>query len=146
MGWIVVGVDGSEGSLDAVRWAADEAGLRHDRLVLVHAWHVPVSLGLADAVGPIIDWSFLGEAASKVVKRAHQALHLSQVEVEELVVNDHPVPALLHASEGADLLVVGSRGLSGFSGLLLGSVSQGVLHQAPCPVTVVPPRPGRQPG
>ncbi|WP_265584010.1 universal stress protein [Streptomyces chromofuscus] len=61
-----------------------------------------------------------------------------QVEVRHTVVRGHPVRVLSDAAQWAVLLVVGSRGLGGFSGLLLGSVSQGLLHHAPCPVAVVP--------
>lgn len=142
MGDIVVGIDGSSESFTAVQWAAHEAKARGARLVLAHAWHVPATLGLADAVGPVVDWSFLEEAARSALQKARRSIHEDGVEIEELLIEDHPVPGLLSAAEGADLLVVGSRGLGGFSGLLLGSVSQGVLHHAPCPVAVVPIKSG----
>jgi nucleotide-binding universal stress UspA family protein len=59
------------------------------------------------------------------------------VEVHKQVVRGHPVEVILEESAGAELLVLGSRGRGGFAGLLLGSVSQGVLHRTPCPVAVV---------
>lgn len=141
MGTIVVGVDGSPGSYSAARWAAREARLRGDRLVLAHGWYVPATLGLADAVGPVVDWSFVEQGAREVVEKVRRSIDGDGIEIEELLVQDHPVPALLSAAEGADLLVVGTRGLGGFSGMLMGSVSQGVLHHADCPVTVVPVKP-----
>lgn len=145
MGTIVVGVDGSPGSYSAAQWAAREARLRGDRLVLAHGWYVPATLGLADAVGPIVDWTFLEQAARSVVHKVRGSIDEDGIVVEELLVQGHPVPALLSAAEGADLLVVGSRGLGGFSGMLLGSVSQGVLHNVACPVTVVPSKPAVPP-
>src|SRR5579864_9622239 len=114
MGTIVVGVDGSPASYGAAQWAAREARLRGDRLVLARGWYVPATLGLADAVGPIVDWSFLEQAARTVVHKVRQSIDVDGIEVEELLIQDHPVPALLSAAEDADLLVVGSRGLGGF--------------------------------
>ncbi|HLI56774.1 MAG TPA: universal stress protein [Actinomycetota bacterium] len=146
MGRIVVGVDGSSESFSAVEWAAHEAKLRGDKLVLVTAWHLPATSGLAGMVTPGVDWSFLEEAAREVLATARRFVHEDGVEVEELAIQDHPVRALLEAAGWADLLVVGCRGLGGFSGLLLGSVSQAVLHHAPCPVTVVPTKPAHPHG
>lgn len=80
-----------------------------------------------------------------MVKCVHGAVDGTGIEVEELLIKDHAVPALIQASEGADVLVVGSRGLGGFSGMMLGSVSQAVLHHATCPVRVVPLEPGEHP-
>ena len=60
-------------------------------------------------------------------------------QVERVALAEAPAPALLREAEEADLLVVGSRGLGGFKGLLVGSVSQQVTTHAPCPVLVVPP-------
>lgn len=145
MGKIVAGVDGSSESFSAVEWAAHEAKLRGDALVLVHAWHVPAMSGLADMVGPVVDWSFLEQDANDILATARRLVHEEGIDVEELAIQDHPVRALLSAAESAELLVVGSRGLGEFSGVLLGSVSQAVLHHAPCPVTVVPTKPSRQP-
>lgn len=63
----------------------------------------------------------------------------SGIDIERAVVEGAPAPALLEAAEGAALLVVGSRGRGGFTGLLLGSVSQQCAHHAPCPLVIVPP-------
>ena len=61
------------------------------------------------------------------------------IEMHTKVVHNHPAQALLDEADGAELIVVGSRGRGGFTGMLLGSVSQAVLHHAPCPVAVVHP-------
>lgn len=134
MGVVVVGVDGSDGSAAALRWAADEARRRGDRLRAVLAWSfLDQPLGDFDAS--------YGETAAR--ERLDAALaaagdHTAGVEVEARVVCDLPARAVLGAADDADLLVVGSRGLGGFRGLLLGSVSQQVAHHAPCPVVIVP--------
>jgi nucleotide-binding universal stress UspA family protein len=141
-GRIVVGVDGSDGSLRALRWAVREARQRDATLDVVVAWHHPY----AAAVDPT------GMAASRVSREELE--HLSRdllgrardvayaedqtVQVDPTVVEGGAARALLEAATGADLLVVGSRGRGGFTGLLLGSVSQQCAHHAPCPVVIVP--------
>jgi nucleotide-binding universal stress UspA family protein len=134
---IVVGVDGSPDSAVALRWAAREADGRRARLVAVLVWdlfnqrHADGSARFdpgydersADAALSAFVTQTLGsERGGAVVRRA---------------VCDRPAPGLLTAAEGADLLVVGARGLGGFRGLLLGSVSQQCLHHAPGPIAVV---------
>jgi nucleotide-binding universal stress UspA family protein len=153
MGTIVVGVDGSPGSLEALRWALAEARFRGADVHVVHAWMVP----LLDAVPE--PWA-LGtpplrpsedevhehlEAAAKKVLDASEAEARSVapgVQCQAELAEARPATALLAAAEDADLLVVGSRGRGGFAGLLLGSVSAQCVHHAPCPVVVVP---GQQP-
>ena len=136
---IVVGVDGSDGALAALRWALDEAGLRGAAVDVVHAWHYPYVGG--DVMGMYaIDEAELAKVAHDLVDRAVAAA----APVPDGVVVHRKVPrggeatALLDAAKDADILVVGSRGRGGFSGLLLGSVSQQCIHHAPCPVVVVP--------
>ena len=146
-GTVVVGVDGSEASKEALRWAAGEALLRGARLRVVHAWMVPLSLaapepsvlGYVVIPGPPLDevQSVLAERAEHVLDDA--VVSLEGVEVERVLVEGPPSHVLVRAAEGADLLVVGSRGLGGFKGLLLGSVSQQCAHHAPCPLVIVPP-------
>ncbi|HEU5004161.1 MAG TPA: universal stress protein [Actinomycetota bacterium] len=144
MGRIVVGVDGSPESFGAVQWAAHEAALRGDRLVLVHAWHLPAALGLADAVGEAVDWSFVEGVARQTLDRSREWVTEPGVEVEQVLIQDPPVQALLEAARGAELLVVGTRGLGAVAGLVLGSVSKGVLHHAGCPVVVIPAQASRE--
>jgi nucleotide-binding universal stress UspA family protein len=136
---VVVGVDGSTGSRRALRRAAVEAIAHQATLVVVMAW------GLFDQPG---DGSFdphydAGRARDALQRIVDGEVAPSHPEAVLQVVNDLPARALLEAGRGAWLLVVGSRGLGGFQGLLLGSVSQQVVHHAECPVLVVPePRPG----
>jgi nucleotide-binding universal stress UspA family protein len=140
---IVVGVDGSEGSLQALRWAADEARLRKALLQVVLAWDYPASL-FAGASFSVPDLEILGDFGKLAEARLGQALQdassaLEGVEVERRVIEGAPALALIEAAKGADLLVVGTRGHGGFVGLLLGSVSQQCAHHAPCPIVIVPP-------
>lgn len=139
MGTIVVGVDGSDGSAHALRWAVREAGHRGWVVRAVLAW------GFLDQhhahLGDAFDPDYTSEDASEAL-RAYlvEALGADEASrVERLVLSDLPARALVSASDGAQLLVVGARGLGGFRGLLLGSVSQRCLHQALCPVAVIRP-------
>jgi nucleotide-binding universal stress UspA family protein len=135
---IVVGVDGSEDSKAALRWAVEEARLRGMRLRVVHAWFAYPAI--ADGI-PIVaeDWTALGESARMFVERfVEEVVGVPEgVELEVAAVHGTSANVLVDASREADLLVVGSRGHGGFSGLLLGSVSQQCVHHAACPVVVV---------
>jgi nucleotide-binding universal stress UspA family protein len=145
VGRIVVGVDGSEAAREAVRFAAAEARLRGATLVAVHAWRIPVSVAMPEpavAGYPIVHEPALEEIRAGLQEHGERALDealagIEGVPVERLVVEGAPAAALLEAAEDADLLVVGSRGLGGFRGLLLGSVSQQCASHASCPVAVV---------
>ena len=139
-GQIVVGVDGSELSRRAVRFAFDEAATRGVRLTAVHAWFRPwhPALRSVEASGAV-DWSFLeADAAALLAESIAPVRHqFPDVDVTERLVDGQPGEALLDASSGAELLVVGSRGRGGLAGLVLGSVSHGVVHRAHCPVAVI---------
>jgi nucleotide-binding universal stress UspA family protein len=133
-GTIVVGVDGSAGSRRALEWALQEGRIRSAGVRVLIAWtYLDQPTGDFDArygesdVRALLD-QVLDEVGSD----------RTDVELERVVVCDLPARALLDAARGADLLVVGSRGVGGFKGLLLGSVSQQVVQHAPCPVVVVP--------
>lgn len=134
MGSIVVGVDGSDGARRALEWAIDEAKLRDATLHLVHSWMFTAPVPLPD--GGIAPADFEG-AANAILDDAC-ALVGDGVAVVREVANDNAAHALVRCSEGADLVVVGARGLGGFKGLLLGSVSEQVVHHARCPIVVVP--------
>jgi nucleotide-binding universal stress UspA family protein len=133
-GLIVVGVDGSENSRQALRWALEEARLRQARVRVVHAWWMyPM---LADEM----EEPHLTDDASGAVQKfvAETLGEQDDVEVEAVAVQGQQASAaLVDAAKDAELLVVGSRGAGGFSSLLLGSVSQQCAQHAPCPVAIV---------
>jgi nucleotide-binding universal stress UspA family protein len=137
MGRIVVGVDGSEISTAALRWAVEEARLRHWDLDVVHAWTMPpYGDGLVGA------WSTMAADDLQDVAGAVLQGSLDQVDTTDVQVTEHvactvPQQAILELSKGADLVVVGNRGRGGLQSLLLGSVSHFVMHHVECPVVVV---------
>jgi nucleotide-binding universal stress UspA family protein len=144
-GSIVVGVDGSDASHDALRWAAEEAKLRSASLVALHAWSfVPaqpigdpgmLAVPAGDLPGQLDAES---DAAQVSLDRAvEDAITGSDVELERRLVEGDAGEALVAASEDAVLVVVGSHGRSGFKAALLGSVSRHVVNHAACPVVVV---------
>jgi nucleotide-binding universal stress UspA family protein len=135
---IVVGTDGSEHAVTAVRWAADEAVRRDSALEVVHPWLPPYPIGPTDLYR---DYEPAHRAAETLVRSTIDRLRQEVPELVEVRASapmEHPGPALLDAALGADLLVVGSRGHRGFTGLVLGSVGDRCLTHAPCPVAVVP--------
>lgn len=138
---IVVGVDGSEGAITALRWALDEARLRGARVDALQAWEYPYVGDLTGMAAYPIGRIELEQVARESLDRSLAAAGVpsTDVQVERIVVHGSAARVLLEAARGADLLVVGTRGHGGFSGLLLGSVSQQCAHHAPCPVVVVPP-------
>ena len=136
MGTMVVGVDGSENSHDALAWAVGEARLRGAKVRLLHSWTFPAVAAARDDGLPHAD---LQVAAEKVLEEAVGAISIPEgVELEREIANESAAQALVRASEGAEMVVVGSRGLGGFKGLLLGAVTQQVVHHAKCPVVIVP--------
>lgn len=136
MSRIVVGVDGSTTSDRALDWAVEDARRRGATIVVVHAWSMPRT----DPYVPLaLDPGMFEEAGRSVLRAAVEriAAHPEAPPVETVLACESPTRALLEAAAGADLLVVGSHGRGGFSGMLLGSVSQHVLHHATVPVVVV---------
>ncbi|WP_400160384.1 universal stress protein [Arthrobacter sp. BPSS-3] len=138
---IVAGVDGSAPSRLALEWAITEARLRNGRVRAVTAWEVPPATGME---GLVWDPDVFPQAARRLQNEALKRVDSEGVTVTGDVVQGNAAAVLLRAAGNADLLVVGSRGLGGFTGLLLGSVSTQVLHHAPCPVLVVRTGPGPQ--
>lgn len=141
---VVVGVDGSETSRHALRWAAAEAEARDAELHVVHAWDVG-SVGAGVGLTPGRRATTAPESQREVAEKL-----LADVVSEELgatppgkirnsLGRGGAAGVLLEAAKGASLLVVGSRGLGGFAGLLLGSVSTKMANHAPCPVVIVRP-------
>ena len=132
-GSVVVGVDGSDVSRLALRRAALEAAVHGVPLEVVHAWN------FLDQHGAQFDPHFgEHEARVKIEQFVDETLGTDRpADTVVRIVNDHAGPALLEASDGAFVLVVGDRGLSGLKSVLLGSVSHHVVHRASCPVLVV---------
>ncbi|MFJ7123218.1 universal stress protein [Streptomyces albogriseolus] len=130
--YFVVGVDGSPHAAAAVDVAFEEAALRGAHLRALYVWHPPL-LGVLDEDAAVRECR---RVLSETV--AGRTATYPDVELHHEVVRGHPVQVLAEASEHALGLVVGTRGRGGFTGMLLGSVSQGVLHHAGCPVITVP--------
>ena len=139
-GPIVVGHDGSAFADQALRWALELAHRAHMPVTIVRAWtmrtapkpktqefgYVPPASDFADAVRERLD-----EQTRDLLAQ------YPDVEVSFIVERGQPATVVVEASQGASLLVVGPRGLGGFKGLLLGSVSEHAVGTAPCPVVVV---------
>lgn len=135
---IVVGVDGSKGSADALRWALQEARVRGAKVRVVHAWAYP-EVSTYHQAAHLLRIPFAEEAAALLDRMVEEAASDAEgVEIDKEVVESQAGPALVEAARRASMLVVSSRGLGGFSGLLLGSVSQQCAHHAPCPLVIVP--------
>jgi nucleotide-binding universal stress UspA family protein len=153
VGRIVVGVDGSPGSLAAFRWAVHEASARGLQVHAVTAWEFPLEsafgdLATADDFHPVV-------AAEKILVSvlADAGMAADDEAVTTTPVQGHPAEVLMQRAKDAELLVVGSRGHGRIFGALLGSVSQYVAAHASCPVVVIKPiadqdgrrlRPGRR--
>jgi nucleotide-binding universal stress UspA family protein len=141
---VVVGVDGSPTSEAATAFAFEAASLRRVPLVAVHVWRDV----LVDAtMAPLLDWDVIDSDEREVLaeRLAGWTEKYPDVPVRRLVARDRPARALVEESGRAQLVVVGSRGRGGFHGLLLGSVSQALLHHARCPVAVVRSSRGDEP-
>jgi nucleotide-binding universal stress UspA family protein len=142
-GRIVVGIDGSDGAQRALEWAVEEARLRDATLVVVYGWQVPpIVTGSGPFDAPVVLEQETLEAvernAEDGVERQLGDVDTSGIDVQRRIEPRPPVDLVLEAATGADLVVLGTRGHGGFTGLLLGSVSQQVAHHAPCPVVIVP--------
>ena len=137
-GPVVVGTDGSPVSEAALGFAFDAAAVRGAELVALHAWS-PTAVD--KALEPMMDWDAVADEEDAVLaeRLSGWGQKYPQITVRRSVVRDGAARALVDASRGAQLVVVGSRGRGNAAGLLLGSVSHGVLHAAHCPVAIVRP-------
>lgn len=138
-GGIVFGHDGSKCAQEALRWTGRLARKADLDLHVVRSWAMVTAPRPASwapgFVPPMVDWE--RAVFDELTEHVTAAGLDPEVRVTCHVVHKAPVPALMAAAEGAHLLVVGARGRGGFAGLLLGSVSDQLVHHAPCPVTVV---------
>jgi nucleotide-binding universal stress UspA family protein len=131
---IIVGVDGSDDSLNAYRWALDEAKVRHAEVTALFAWELPM-IGIPGAFDR-------DELEAEGMKFLNDLLNGQQngngVTVHRVVAQGDPSTSLIEACRrtDAEMLVLGSRGRGGFGGLLLGSVGQECASHAPCPVLI----------
>lgn len=141
-GPVVVGVDGSGVSQKAIENAFKEADARGAELIAVHTWmDMQVQASLAGLSAAQQQWQVVEEEQNALLghRLAGWSERFPDVKVTKVVTRDRPVRALADASEGAQLLVVGSHGRGGFKGMLLGSTSRALLQAAPCPMMVVRP-------
>ena len=137
---IVVGVDGSEGAVRALEFALEEAQARHADVKAVAAWHVPAGAYETGWVPVSVDPSDYEKIAQAGLEKTieNAAAATSGVDVTPILRKGQTGEVLVAESRGAELLVVGSRGLGGFKGLLLGSVGRQCTNHAACPVVIVP--------
>ena len=137
---VVVGVDGSDESVAALRWAARYATATGARVRALLAWHYPGAVGgppiekAPEAIHEQTDAQMQETLDAAIAKAGQEAAG-----VEKHTAYGHPAQALIEASNEADLLVVGRHGHGAFSGMLLGSVSIHCVTGAHCPVVVIRP-------
>jgi nucleotide-binding universal stress UspA family protein len=133
---IVVGVDGSLLSTNALEFAIEEAQLRHGHLHVTYAYPV-MERPVTGSTGKDYYEQVEADARAFMEDIMSKAPSTDGLEVEWLAVPGNPAEVLIEASRGAALLVVGSRGVGGFMGLMMGSVSTQCVHHSHCPVLVV---------
>jgi len=137
---VVVGVDGSKASAKAIDFAFDQAEALHARVLAVHAWSSPFRTYEDDGRSMLqFDEEEVMESARVLVAEAVAGAAADHPDVawDTRLAGGHAARAILNAAESAELVVVGFRGRGGFTGMLLGSVSQTVLHHAHCPTAIV---------
>lgn len=139
MSVIVVGVDGSEESKQALRWAIDEGHLRNATVRAVHVWTYPLIFAGEMVPPDVVDAHALRNAAQKALDETVEEVagDNPNAYIERVVEHGAVAHVLVEQAKEADLLVVGSRGHGGFAGSLLGSVSQQCAHHAPCAVVII---------
>jgi nucleotide-binding universal stress UspA family protein len=144
---VVVGIDGSSDSTAALEFAFAEAQRRGWGLTVIHVWDMDRDVANAAAsLAWSVDWQQADEQERAVLAEAvaGYAAQYPTVDVRRYVVRGHPVAELARQSENAGLLVVGTRGRGRVRGVVLGSVSRSLLHDARCPVAVIPAAPQKE--
>ena len=135
---VVVGVDGSPGSIAALSWAGQYGAATGTKVQALHIWHYPTAAGLPPGVTPDSVTDEVKANQEKELLESIEKAHLDPAaQVESKVGYGHPAQVLISESENADLIVVGHRGHGGFTGMLTGSVTLHVVNHATCPVVVV---------
>lgn len=132
---IVVGTDGSASSVLALEWAVRQAEFTGCALRIVATWEWPAGYGFSaipEDWRPVEDLEKVLEPIVAKLRAEHP-----NVEISEKFIEGHPAPVLVDESRGASLLVVGSRGLGAFAGMLIGSTSKHCVTSAHCPVAVI---------
>src|SRR5215468_12722288 len=140
---ILVPLDFSENTPALLEWAAHLAEEHASRLLLLHVYHLPVEFQqLEGAYLPPDFWSTVKSEAEQTLARYADQLRASKLEVEAVVREGYPASVIVEeaASRSADLIVIGTRGLSGLKHLLLGSIAERVVQKAPCAVLTVKSR------
>ena len=133
-GYIVVGVDGSPSSLDALQWAVGQAAFTGAGVRAVIAWEYPPLSGV-DPLTARVDWP--AKAQQIIDAGLEKAVDTYSTKVSSAALEGHPAQVLLEASVGAELLVIGNSGHGGFTESLPGSVREHVVTNATCPVLVM---------
>lgn len=133
---VLVGVDGSASSKEALAWAARYAGLLGAQLEVVIVWHLPPAMGWETPLPT--EWSPEDDARSVLQSEVEEVLGTAHPSETTLVVLEGPpAKVLIERAHSASVVVVGSRGRGHVAGMLLGSVSEALARHAPCPVVVV---------
>ena len=133
---MLVGVDGSPASELATEIAFDEASRRRVELIALHAWDDAGLFGF-----PGVDWPLLETSEEEMLaeRLARWQERYPDVTVRRQIARGRPARHLVEGSDTAQLVVVGSHGRGGFAGMLLGSTSQALVYNAPCPLAIVRP-------
>lgn len=140
MSKIIVGIDGSQTSKEALRWAVRLGAALNYEVEAITAWEFPVIVTMAG--GGVLPGTWVPEDDAREVLQS--AIREVAPNIKGTIAEGHPAHVMIEASKRADILVIGSRGLGGFRGALLGSVSTAVTQHAGCPVFVVPPVPDQE--
>lgn len=142
---ILVPIDFSPHAESVLEWAGHLAEEHGSRVVLLHAYHLPVELQqLEGTYLPPEFWPGVRAEAEQQLARSAERLRARGLEVEAVVREGYPASVIEEEAErqSADLIVIGTRGLSGLKHLLLGSIAERVVQRAPCPVLAVKQKPG----
>jgi nucleotide-binding universal stress UspA family protein len=131
---IVVGIDGSDSSSDALYWALRQARVTGARVRAVMSWQIPMSIYLTPTYTEDDYRRDAENLMDTILKEA--AAEFGDIPIDKDLVGGRAGPALAHAAEGAELLVIGSHGRGELPGMHLGSVASYCVHHSPCPVVV----------